>query len=341
MNAEFIPASTNAIELYSEFRQQLEALKAESNALVFDYASPKGNKEARSHVYSLRKVGAALEKARKAAKADALEYGRLVDSKAKEIDGEITALIEVHDKPLREIEEREQARIDAIKARMKALDVAPLLTPTLTSAEISGILADVEAFPIDSGLGEFMAPAAIAKDAAMAELKTKLAARQAYESEQAELARLREQEALRQQQEREARIAKEAAHKARIEAEQKAERDRLAEQRKAEQAKQEAERIAQRQQLAIERAQREKAEAETRAANAEKEAKAKAERELAAKLAAEKAEAEKREANKKHCARINNAAVDALVANGIDADVAKQVIILIASRKIPAVSIEY
>jgi colicin import membrane protein len=104
MTTEFIPATLNAVELYSDFRKQLDGLKSSSNALVFDYASPKGNKEARSHVFSLRKVGASLEKARKEAKSAALEYGRLVDSKAKEIDAEITTLIDVHDKPLREIE---------------------------------------------------------------------------------------------------------------------------------------------------------------------------------------------------------------------------------------------
>lgn len=341
MNAEFIPANLNAVELYSDFRQQLETLKADSNALVFDYASPKGNKEARSHIAGLRKICGALERARKDAKHDAQEYARLVDSKAKEIESELRSLIDTHEAPLLEIEAREQARIDAIKARMQTLDVAPLITPALTSAQLADILAGVEAFAIDASLAEFMAAAAIAKDQAIGELKNKLAARQQYEAEQAELDRLRKQEAIRQQQEREARIAQEAAEKARRDAEAKAEQDRMAAQRKSDQERLDAERAAQQQQLAIERAQREKAEAETRAANAEKEAKAKAERDIAAKLAAEKAEAEKREANKKHCARINNTAVDALVAGRIDADVAKQVIILIASRKVPAVSIEY
>jgi hypothetical protein len=341
MNTEFIPASLNAVELYSEFKSQLATLKAESNALVFDYASAKGNKEARSHIYSLRKINAALEKARKEAKAEALEYGRKVDSMAKEIAGELDALIEQHDKPLREIEERETARIDAIKRRMQTLDFAPLLTPNTTAEQLQSILAGIEAFALDASLGEFMATAALAKDKAIGELKSKLAERQQYEAEQAELARLRAEAVERERLDREARIAQEAADKAKREAEQAAQRESM----RVEQERIEAERKAadaiKAQELALERAKRETAEANERAAKAEQEAKAKAERELAAKQATERAEAEKREANKKHQAKVNNEAVAGLVVAGLSEDAAKAAIVAIAQRKVPNVTISY
>src|SRR3990167_3162589 len=102
---------TTAIAVYDEFRAQLAELKEHNAKLLFDYEDPKGNEEARSHVYKLRRTKAAVDKARQAEKAASLEYGRRVDSEAKEIIGEIEAMIEVHVKPLAEIEEREKKRV--------------------------------------------------------------------------------------------------------------------------------------------------------------------------------------------------------------------------------------
>ncbi|MFB6449293.1 hypothetical protein ACFDR1_16895, partial [Bradyrhizobium sp. 1AS5L] len=53
------------------------------------------------------------------------------------------------------------------------------------------------------------------------------------------------------------------------------------------------------------------------------------------------AETEKREADTKHRAKVNNAAVAALVKGGIAEEAAKAVITLIAKRQVPAISISY
>lgn len=338
---EFIPAQLNAVGLYSEFRGQLETLKAESKSLVFDYNSPKGNKEARSHIFSLRKVKTALENARKEAKAAALEYGRLVDSKAHEIRDELEALIEHHDAPIREIEQREAAIKAAIAERVNVLNNWRTFPADLSAEHWQDELAMVEAFVIDDSLGEAKFAAAYAKDEAMAGIKVKLAARRKYESEQAELAKLRAEAEARARKDREDQIAREAAERATQEAEAEAERKRQNELR----AQQERDRLQQeeanRQQLALERAQREKAEAEARAAKAEKEAKEKAERELALQQQREREAAEKREANKKHQAAINNAAVSGLVTAGLTEEMAKLAVTAIAKREIPHVHIAY
>lgn len=339
MNTEFIPANLNAIELYSDFRTQLAALKTESNALVFDYATPKGNKEARSHIFSLRKVKGSLESARKEAKA--LDYGRLVDSKAKEIEAEIEGLIEAHDKPLREIEQREAERIAAIKARIDTLSLYQTAASDTKAETWAAYLAEVEAFPLDDTLQEFKAAAALAKDSAITEIKPRLAVRQKYEAEQVELARLRAESEARERKEREDRIAQEAATRATREAELAAERQREADRRAEQEREQRAAEAARQQELALERAKRETAEAEERAARAEQAAKERAERELKASQEAERLAAEKREANKKHQAKVNNAAVQALIAVGLGEEPAKIAVTAIAKHAIPNVTISY
>src|SRR3954454_6832415 len=91
------PHSTadDALAVYNPFRAELAEFKAQNATLIFDYESPKGNKEARSHVYKLRQSKAAVEKARKEEKAASLEYGRKVDAEAKTIMEEIEAMIAV------------------------------------------------------------------------------------------------------------------------------------------------------------------------------------------------------------------------------------------------------
>ena len=115
---EFIPASDKPIACYSEFRAQLAQLKADNEAAVFDYADPAGNKEARSHIHKLRRTKTAVDAARKAEKDASLQYGRRVDSEAKEIITQIEDMIAVHESPIKEIEEREAARKQSILNRM-------------------------------------------------------------------------------------------------------------------------------------------------------------------------------------------------------------------------------
>ena len=108
---------------YNPVKAEIEALKTLNTSLVFDYDSPSGNKNARSHVYKLRQKKADVERVRKAAKADALEYGRRVDAVANELSTELDSMIVVHQKPLDEIEamqRAEQERKEREEAEAKA-----------------------------------------------------------------------------------------------------------------------------------------------------------------------------------------------------------------------------
>jgi len=350
--SKLILKSESPLAVYSEFRQQLEQLKEDNKTVVFNYETPEGSKEARSHIYTLRKTKGAVDKARKAEKAESLRYGRLVDSEAKELVSEIDTMIEVHAAPLREIDEREAERIEQHKDHIEGMhqvsgqterqDGTPLNSEELREAYsyVSGI--DFLTFE------EFAEQAAEVREQALHILTRRINERKQYEEEQAELVRLRreaeareareaEERKKREKADREERIRKEGEARARQEAEEKAARER-----------QEAEAREQAAQLEIETAQREKAEAkqaaaeaEQRAAQAEKEAKLAAEQAVRDKVAQEAAAAAKRESNKRHRAKFNNEALDCLVAGGIDTDVARSCVTLIAEGKVRHVKITY
>ncbi|QHI17106.1 hypothetical protein [Acinetobacter haemolyticus] len=209
------------------------------------------------------------------------------------------------------------------------------------SEYIKQMLANIEEIIIDSSLEEFEQEAKIAKFEALEKLRTALAAREKYEAEQAELERLRKEQLEREQRERDERIAKEAADKARIEAEAKA----LAEQRRVEHEKQEAEEKAEREiREAAEREARliaEKEEAELRAQQAAVMERQRIEREQAAKEEAERKAEEARLANVEHMRSINQEILNKLCAIGLDEGQAKAVITAIAKNQIPNVSIKY
>lgn len=327
---------TNNIAVYDEFRSQLSTIKAENESIVFDYEDPKDNKAARSHIYKLRQTKSAVEKARKQEKAASLEYGRAVDAQAKEIVGEIESMIDVHQKPISEIEQREKDRIEKHQNHIEGMrEVANQSEHPdgvqLNSAEYQQALSYLESIKIDDSWDEFVAEAAKTKDDCIATVKQKLDSRLKYEAEQEELSRLRKEAEEREQKEREEAIAREAEERAKKVAEESAKREKeLAEKRELELK------------LAAERAEREKQEASRRAEVAEKEAEEKAKREVEEEKARAEEESRKREENKRHCAKINNQAAKCLVDEcELSEDSAKKIVKAIAQKKIKNVTIHY
>lgn len=248
--------SVTTVAAYDPFRTQLAELKEGNSKAVFDYRDPKGNKEARSHIYKLRQTKAAVDKVRKAEKEASLNYGRLVDSQAKEIVQEIEEMIEVHEKPIREIEKEEEDRIAGHRAAIAKLE-SFLNSPDLGATSDLAIV-NRDAFRLlepDEKFEEFTAEALRTYKSVLERFEIEIDKLSKREAEQAELEKLRKEAAEREQRDRDERIAREAAENARIAAEQAAaaERKKLAD----EQARKDAEAKA-----AIERAEREKVEAE-------------------------------------------------------------------------------
>lgn len=259
---------------------QYEALEsdiviAEQQAIEsFDYEDKKGNKEARSYLFELRKHKGRIESVRKEAKSYALEYGRKVDSQAKELVERIEALIEPHAQALAAIEMREVQRIAAHKAVIDEIEatVREVFAPGMTAERIQALIERVEAMDT-STMEEFTEDGCNARVKALVELNRHLLEERERAEQAAELARLREE--ARQRQEQEAEAQREAAARERA-------------QREAEQAVQQAQA---REQMERERA----AQAEERAAAAEENARLAAEKEQARLAAAAEADRQARE----------------------------------------------
>lgn len=353
--AELIEFNKHEIEAFSEFRSQLATLEHDNKKAVFNYADPKGNKEARSHIYKLRQTKSAVEKVRKEQKQESLEFGRRVDQQAKEIEAKIESMISIHEAPLREIEEKEAARVAGIKDRIDMMTAFDLLDAPMLSAGLKDYIDLVTNVVIDGSFEEFKAEAAIVKDAALTKLNAMLGTQVKAEAEAAELIKLREQAAAQERKDHEARIAQQAREEAERIARQKAEqerrereaeetrlklqaetaeRNRLEAENRAKQAEEDAKRQIKE---AAETAERNRVEAEQRRKDAEE----RTERERLAVIAAQAAEQKRRERDKAHKAEINNAAVAAFVSGGISEEIAKQVVTLIAKKSIPAIAINY
>ena len=353
---EVLNKEESAVAEYRPFYAQLVELEQKNATLVFDYESPKGNKEARSHVNSLRLTKGALERTRKSAKEESLRVGRVIDAEAKEIGARIEAMITVHQEAIDAIEQREKQRV---AGHVQSLANLRNTGAASTAAEIAEAIAYLEPLVIGDDWQEFKPQALEAKDQVLRDLRQRHAERVEHEARETELARLRAEAAKRERLEREAAIIRAAEERARAEAaraaqeaEARAAAEREAAARRELELKLAAETAERRRVEAEQRAEQERIDAAARAERAAQEAKERAERQAEAAVKAEQdrvaaaelaaaAEQARREKDKKHKAAINRAALAALVAGGLTEDCAKQCVTLIASGKVPAVSIAY
>ena len=346
---EVLAFEEQEITAYDEFRAQLAELGANNSKAVFDYADSKGNKEARSHIYKLRKTKTAVDKARKIEKEQSLKYGRQVDLEAKEIIVQIESMIDIHQKPIDEIENKEKERVAAHEAAYTMIiKFEALATLSESAGSFKQMIHDLKALEPDEHYEEFTGAAITAYKKSLTALESALQKAEKREAEQTELEKLRAEKEERDRVEREKRIARQATEAA----ERKAETNKIEAERIA---RENAERLEREKQEALkreEKAKRDAEEAERRHVEERKQAEERAKKAVAEAeeqqkqiaLAAarfSREEAEKRETNKKHKAAINNSAVDALVAGGVSKTAAKDVIRLIAKREIPNVTISY
>ena len=354
---ELLIKEESAVAEYQPFYAQLAELEQKNATLVFDYQSPKGNKEARSHINTLRLTKGALERTRKSAKEESLRIGRAIDAEAKEIGARIEAMISVHQLAVDEIEQREKQRLADLAERLANLRSTG--TAARTAAEMAEAIAILEPLVIGDDWEEFKPQALEVKDDLLRNLRVRHAEYVADEAKEAELARLRAEAAERERLEREAAIVRVAEERARAEAarvaqeaEARAAAEREAAARRELELKLQAENAERRRVEAEQRAEQERVDAIARAERLATEAAAAAERQaadavrreqdrVAAAALAEAAEQARREKDKKHKASINRAALSALVAGGLSEECAKQCVTLIASGKVPAISIAY
>lgn len=371
-------ANAPAIYVKGGLLQFLEAVKVEVTAEVPDLTTRKGRERIASLAAKVSKSKVAVEKPGREYLARLKEMPKTVEAELREFVRAMDALRDETRAPLTQWEEAESARVAKHEAAIAALSDLSEADPSRFDSEyIRQCLIKATEVSIGDHWEEFEAQAARAKDKAVTAFADALVKREQYETQQAELERLRAEAAHREQMEREERIAREAAEAERVAAEQRAqaERDaaarreaelieqaaqaqRQADQEKrdaaaaAEQAKLNAElaeqrRIAAEKQAEIDRiaaeqrAAQEKADADRRQAEAVERAAAAERQRQADEQARIEAEAKAREADRAHKGATLKAAKEAIMGAGISEEQAKAVVKLIASGAVPAVSIQY
>jgi colicin import membrane protein len=307
-----LPLPQDALTVFTTdgaIKPYLARIREAIDAFEGDASTEEGRKAIKSMAFKVAKAKTALEAEGKRLADEQKEIPKKIDATRKLIKDTLDAWRDEVRKPVDEYEAAEEARENAIKAKLAKLQ-APLDDRDVHHSQyLRDWLGDIRAVETtEAAFAHFAGAAAELKADAIAVLEMRIGEAEKHEAEQAELEALRAEKAERDKRDREAAIKAEGEREAAAKAD-----------------------------AAIKAAQAAAEDAERRA----QEAAAKAQRDLDAKAAAEKAEAEKREANKKHRAKINNEALAALVAAGITEDVAKSVVMLIASKAVPHVSISY
>jgi len=259
----------------------IERIRKEAQSEVPDLSTAKGRARIASLAHKVSKTKVMVDDYGKELVAEEKKRLALIDADRKKWRDTCDAIRDEIRKPLTDWEQAEADRIQRHKDAIQKLRELSALAMGADSSAISGLIAQAEAVALGDHWQEFAAEAGKAKDETLAILRLDLQRRQQYESEQAELARLRAEAARREQEDADRRAAEAKAEAERLAAEREAQRIREAEDR----ARREAE----------EAAAKARADAEA-AASAEREAieaKARAEREAAerARIASEQAEA--------------------------------------------------
>lgn len=339
----FAPGGVDAI---------LEKIRAEVQSVKTDISTSAGRDQIRSLAFKVSRSKTALDELGKNLVADLKKQTGAIDAERRRIRDDLEALRDQVRQPLTAWEDAEKARVDDHEAALATLQMlANFSEPEPSLARINDRISALEAMPARDWQ-EFAKRATETRAAIALSLMSMRGAAEMREAERAELQRLRREQAEREQRERDARIAADAAERARTEAEAK--------------ALQEAEEAAARAEAERKRIEREKADAVARAEQAERDRITSEERAEAARIAAadaaerrrlqaiederkrvadaaakEAAETARREANRRHCARINNEILADLLGAGVEEAAAKIAIAAIAQGKIRHTKVTY
>jgi colicin import membrane protein len=357
-----VPPQETALAVYSAekgLEPWLQVIRSKIDGFTPDISTRKGREAIASMAYAVARSKTALDDVGKKLVADLKEVPKKIDAERKRVRDTLEAWQEEVRRPLNEWQADEDARVDKHNDAIERIRLLAVDLDGITAEDLADRVAQLEAVALGDDWEEFESEAARAKDKALGVLRAALAARQQYEAEQAELVRLREEKEARDKKDNEDRIAREAAERATREAEEKAQRERDAEAQRVRNEQAAAEKrendlkfqTAEAERRA-EQAKREQLEAEQRAERDRLEAVERQKQAVEQARLDEKARADAaadeilrqerlREADKEHKKTICLAAQKALIAGGIDEEVAKAVIILIHQRKIPAISIQY
>lgn len=346
-----VPDKDSALAVFSTvegIEPILSMVRKRIDAFVPDMTTKKGRDAIKSMAARVAKSKTALDDVGKALVADLKELPKRIDNTRKHMRDTLDAWRDEIREPVTAFEAAEEARIEKHTAAIVGIGALASNIDGVSSEKLRESLAAVEAIEIGDACEEFADDYRSAVDRARNALTPAIANAEKREAEALELAELRRQAAERAEKDRIEQAARDAAERAKADAERLAAMEVEKIKAQAEAAKEAAERATKAAADEAARKEREAKEAADRAAlaledasrkaaQAEADARAKIERERQAEIVATAA----REANTKHRAKINNAAVAALVVGGLSEDAAKMAVTMIAKQMIPHVSISY
>ena len=357
--------------------EQVRAKVDEFKKVIPDLKTRKGREAYASMAHQIAKSKTALEAVGKEISAKQKEIPKLIDAERKRVWDTLESWQKEVRQPLDDWQAAEDARVAKHKEGIQQIKGMALFGETPPASVVARVIGDLEAIETNDTWEEFLAEAAQTKDQTLAKLRTLFAERTQHEAEQAELQRLRAEAEAQAQRDRDAEIARVAAEQARIEAEQRAQAERdasarreqelldqaAATQRAAAQAALDAEAAAERQRLQLElqaeQSRAAAAQAETNRIAAEQRAEQEritavrrqeeaVEQARLAEIARQAAEAEEaqrqqkaREADQAHKVKIMGAAKEALMSMNITEELAKAIVLKIARREVPNITIHF
>lgn len=357
-----VPPQETALAVYSTdkgLEPWLQVIRSKIDGFTPDISTRKGREAIASMAYAVARSKTALDDVGKKLVADLKEVPKKIDAERKRVRDTLEAWQEEVRRPLNEWQAAEDARVDKHNSAIERIRLTAIDLDCITAEDLADRVAQLEVVAIGDDWEEFEAEAARAKDKALGILRAALTARQQYEAEQLELARLRSEKEARDKKDNEDRIAREAAERATREAEEKAqrERDAAAQRVRDEQAAAEKRENDLKLQTAdaerrAEQAKREKVEAEQKAEcdrlaaiKSQEEAveRARLDEKARADAAADEIlrQQKVREADMAHKTKIMGAAKEALMTLNITEELAKAIVLKIARREVPNITIQF
>jgi len=226
------PSAITAAYQANDLSPILTQIKDEVAKYTSDLTTAKGRQEVKSLAYKVVRSKTLLDAAGKDLTEEARKTVEAVNAQRRKVKEELDALAETVRQPLVEWQEAEDARKAKHEAGMKVFDLKAT-SHAMPAADIAAILAEVEAVKINAEWEEYEGPAAEAKEAAIAKIKSDLESAQVREAQEKQIAELKaaqEKQAEEAQKAAQIQAAKEAEEKAAKEAEEReAELDRQAE----------------------------------------------------------------------------------------------------------------
>lgn len=343
---------TAAVTLFTEgdgIDAMLADIRKQAASLVPDVTTAKGRKEIASVAYAVAKTKTYLDGLGKDLTAQYKAIPARIDANRKLIRDTLDALKDEVRAPLTQYEAAEEARVEALQARLARLnELGSAASVEIAATQLQAMLLEVEQTELDDSWQELLPQATVAKELATKRLGETLATRQKYEAEQAELEELRKKQAEQDRIDRERLIAEQAAEQARREEESRQRLEREAAQHREQEAQRQALAAREREEQArrdAEAAELARQQAEANAARMAEEAAARAAEQERQRIELEQArkqqEDERRAADMEHRRTINNAILMDLMGLGIEEGKAINLIKHIANNKIAHLTINY